>query len=414
MATRKPRRSEWRERNGKWTCSLGERGMRVRLFQKRKGGPFYRAVWIAGHGRDQKPLQTRDRDEALRLGRQLLAALLQEDSTREQSRPLTLGGLWRRFEAESAEFLDNTPKTRADTAGRAKLLMAHFGKDLPVAELTADRQRQYEQRRQRGGIVLPDGSVTRPVRARSVEADVVVLHAMLRWATTVRGVGAGYLLDRNPLQGVRRVREKNKKQPVATWERYVATREAMRLAASEARNAAEKLRWTRMEFALFLAEATGRRLGAIRQLRWEDFRFTSNTVIWRAEADKKGYQSEVPMPADFMEGARRFQKLLGAIAGSVFSAVARSRDGFMDRHQFDRWLVEAERRAGLPKLDGSTWHAYRRKWVTERKHLPVKDVAAAGGWKEVSTVLDVYQHADQASVLAAMSESKKLREAGVA
>jgi len=49
-----------------------------------------------------------------------------------------------------------------------------------------------------------------------------------------------------------------------------------------------------------------------------------------------------------------------------------------------------------------------------RKHLPVKDVAAAGGWKEVSTVLDVYQHADQASVLAVMSEARKLREAGVA
>jgi len=81
-----------------------------------------------------------------------------------------------------------------------------------------------------------------------------------------------------------------------------------------------------------------------------------------------------------MDELRRFQKLLGAIAGPVFSAV-RSRDGIMDRHQFDRWLVEAERRAGLPKLDGSSWHTYRRKWATERKHLSVKDVAAAGGGK---------------------------------
>jgi hypothetical protein len=26
------------------------------------------------------------------------------------------------------------------------------------------------------------------------------------------------------------------------------------------------------------------------------------------------------------------------------------------------------------------FHAYRRKWATERKHLPLKDVAEAGGW----------------------------------
>jgi hypothetical protein len=46
------------------------------------------------------------------------------------------------------------------------------------------------------------------------------------------------------------------------------------------------------------------------------------------------------------------------------------------------WLTVAEKKAKLPKLDGSLWHAYRRKWAIERKHLPLKDVAAAGGWIE--------------------------------
>jgi len=68
----------------------------------------------------------------------------------------------------------------------------------------------------------------------------------------------------------------------------------------------------------------------------------------------------------------------------------------------------------IPKLDGGLWHAYRRKWAIERKHLPLKDVAAAGGWKDVNTLLEVYQQADEESVLAVTSETRKLRERGVA
>jgi len=42
------------------------------------------------------------------------------------------------------------------------------------------------------------------------------------------------------------------------------------------------------------------------------------------------------------------------------------------------WLLEAERLVELPKLAGGAWDPYRRKWATARKHLPLKDVAAAG------------------------------------
>lgn len=55
-----------------------------------------------------------------------------------------------------------------------------------------------------------------------------------------------------------------------------------------------------------------------------------------------------------------------------------------------------------------------RKWASERKHLPLKDVAAAGGWKDVSTLLNVYQQSDEESVLAVTSVTLKLRERGVA
>jgi hypothetical protein len=81
---------------------------------------------------------------------------------------------------------------------------------------------------------------------------------------------------------------------------------------------------------------------------------------------------------------------------------------------FNRELRVAEKKAKLPKLDRSLWHAYRRKWAIERKHLPLKDVGAAGDWKDVSTLLEVYQQSDEESVLAVTSVTLKLRDRGVA
>jgi hypothetical protein len=48
----------------------------------------------------------------------------------------------------------------------------------------------------------------------------------------------------------------------------------------------------------------------------------------------------------------------------------------------------AERYAALGKLDRALWHAYRRKWASERNHLWIVDDAASGGWKATSTLLE--------------------------
>ena len=74
---------------------------------------------------------------------------------------------------------------------------------------------------------------------------------------------------------------------------------------------------------------------------------------------------------------------------------------------FDKWLTVAEKRAKLPKLHGGLWHPYRRKWATERKHHAITDVAAAGGWKDVETLLTCYQQPDAETMLAVMSDRKK-------
>jgi integrase len=174
----------------------------------------------------------------------------------------------------------------------------------------------------------------------------------------------------------------------------------------------ERLRWVKIDLALVLAEATGRRLGSIRQLHWEDIDFGKGMIRWRAEADKKRRESVVPLPPKLVDELRAFRRVLSAVAGLVFAAEKDAKRA-MDRHLFDHWLAYAERKAGLPKLVGGLWHPYRRKWATERKHLSITDVAAAGGWRDTATLLTCYTQPDNETLLAVMSEERKVREISV-
>ncbi len=75
--------------------------------------------------------------------------------------------------------------------------------------------------------------------------------------------------------------------------------------------------------------------------------------------------------------------------------LARHRGAPVTRHLAAYWLKRAYELSGQDKPDGSLWHAFRRLWATERKDLPIKDVAAAGGWKDVTTLINCYQQPDE-------------------
>jgi hypothetical protein len=77
------------------------------------------------------------------------------------------------------------------------------------------------------------------------------------------------------------------------------------------------------------------------------------------------------------------------------------------------WILKAEAKAGLPKLEGGTTHPYRRKWKGERANHPVKAVAVAGGWTDITTMLRCYDHPDDEDVLAVTSERRKWRDASL-
>lgn len=57
------------------------------------------------------------------------------------------------------------------------------------------------------------------------------------------------------------------------------------------------------------------------------------------------------------------------------------------------------------------FHAHRRAWARARKHLPLKDVAEAGGWRTTDTLLRCYTQTDEGTVVAVVSETRKVRAA---
>ena len=59
----------------------------------------------------------------------------------------------------------------------------------------------------------------------------------------------------------------------------------------------------------------------------------------------------------------------------------------------------------MPKLAGGLWHPYRRGWASQRMHFPLKAVADAGGWKDVTTLVRYYQQTDEWTLLAVMANA---------
>ena len=128
MATR-----GWHQVHGKWTRSLGERGIRIRLFQNQCGGVFYREVWTRGR-KARKALGTTDRKKAERMGKELLAAIRSGKAAPLAPIRLTLGGLWARYREQCPTYLALSTRAKGDVVARMRILLAHFGERCLVRE----------------------------------------------------------------------------------------------------------------------------------------------------------------------------------------------------------------------------------------------------------------------------------------
>jgi integrase len=399
--------TDWhKSAKGCWSLTLGWRGCRVRVTQREPGGVFYGITWVAGRGQDWKSFGTTSRSEAREHAEAFLQSLFETDET-PTVQPLTLGELWTKYQQESPGYRQNTGRTRGDKRAYARRLLAFFGAQKRVDHLTPNDVERYAQAR-RTGHGWPDGRPTKPVRANAVRDDLALLRTMILWATRERNPDGAWLLSENPLRGVKLPREENPKRPVATYDRFVKVRAAMQDLATTAPQARGRQRWVRMELALVLAEATGARIGAIRGLRWSDVEADPPRIRWRPEFDKRGRERVVPIPAALAEELHQFRIRLGAV-GDDWLFPCTKKDEPWPREIFEQLRV-AERHAGVPRLEGGLWHAYRRKWATERGDVPLKALMVAGGWKDMQTLLTCYQQPTEAALLEVMAHPVKLRE----
>ena len=396
-------RTEWRQSpRACWSLSLGERGCRVRIVQRRPEDVFYRVTWVPGQGPQWASLRTKNRAEAQRRAEALLRALFDDGGPRER-RPLTLGELWERYQQEAVGYRENTQTTREGKQVQARCLLRFFGASKQIEDLCPHDVARYTQARRSTKRGLAGDSA---VRRRTVHADLVCLRTQLNWATTVK-VDGEWLLEENPLRGVKFPREPNPRRPVATFDRFEKVQEAIQQLMAEAPSVRECDKWIRLELAFVLAEGTGRRIGSIRQLRWSDISYDPPSIRWRAEFDKKRREQVVPIPEGLASMIKAAQVRLAAVGEDwVFKQAYKNAP--WASAQCQDLLRRAEKAAGLEKLDGGLWHVYRRKWATERKDLPLKDVAVAGGWRDMTTLLTCYQHADEATMLKVMESPVKL------
>jgi integrase len=253
----------------------------------------------------------------------------------------------------------------------------------------------------------------RPVGARSVEADCNWLRWVFNWASKWQMKSGHYLMRENPVRGFEAPKEKNPQRPVATQDRFEAVRAVSDDVPMQGRWGKRVEQRSYLSELLDIVNGTGRRLSAVCKLTYEDLRLGEGphgTIRWPASTDKTGRETAVPISPEVRAAIDRVLRDRPGIGSAPLFPSPEDAQKPISRHLADAWLRKAEKLAKVEPEKGSLWHAYRRKWATERKHLPDVDVAAAGGWKTVQTLKTAYQQADAETMLRVVLEAGELRE----
>jgi integrase len=282
-----------------------------------------------------------------------------------------------------------------------------------VADLGKHQAETYEAARRDGTLVTREGRHRKKgVKAGTINKELGCMHAALNWAETFR-TGGRPLINRNPLRGVPLPSEANPARPVASRDRF----DKLLGVANDVDPQGV------FRTMLVVAWATGRRLGSIVALRASDVLLTREQVTraladagreeylaaewpaairWSAEADKEGVEWIVPIPASLVETLTAYIRARALVGNAVLFPARRDASKPVSKETCYYWIRQAEAKADLPHQTRGGWHALRRSWATARKHMPLQDVMAAGGWRDPASLQKAYQHADAKTVRAVM------------
>lgn len=354
----------------------------VRVGEWRKGEALHVFWWDDGKQRSRslgcrridlgagKVAQER---EARRLGCEFIEVLAQSKTARaaERASPLTLGRLLDRYTSDG--LLKVSAGYRRDTLSSVRRVVESFGAGLLVTDLRPSHLERYLTDRVREG------------HAPAGRRDLVALAKACRWAEGEEIIEVNPL-DKEKARAAMRVRTKIER-PFYTLADY----EALRAVGSQ-------LDAPAFLPLIALAWHTGRRISALLALRWEHVKFgpTPNSedglVTWYAGAvpDKKKFEHETYLNREVHAALFAWRAQSSSGSGYVFPMTGDpSRP--MGKTGPKKWLLKAERLAGLKHQKHAGFHCFRRGWVTFRKHMPLPDIMAAGGWVDQNSILRSYQ-----------------------
>ncbi len=367
-----------------WSYLAGEKGRnRIRAFELATG-MLYLEYMDSGK-RCTSSLGHRDRVAAKQKADEL-AAHFGESSRVERTGELTLGVLFDNYLHEVTP--GKTLGTQKHDQHRARLWIEVFGRNQPVAALNATHAKLFiQERKARGDLRRGVGGKKRnaTIRPRSWRMDLALLKSAIRWAIR-EGLLKGY-------PGIIEYRDRTKgevRRPIVSELEVGWLLETARQVGTDCHC-----------FAI-LAHETGHRSGAIRQLRWNDIDFVNETVRWRPELDKIGYDHSTPLSPVAIEALSKYRSLSDSL-GEMFLFPAPKTLGSSASNTLVRdWWERMERLAGMQPVPGRGWHSLRRKFASDLKRRSLVDVAALGGWKDTTTITRSYQQPDAASMREAL------------
>jgi hypothetical protein len=411
VTTEQQSRTKRRERE-RWSWAVGEYGGRVLVFEERNGRLY-------GQIRGKRvALGHKDKDRAKAWAKEQERQLRQGLATAADPTP-TVSKVFAAYLVARVDA-DLSATSRYADGRCSELFTRVLGADRDLSKLTLGEWQHFIRVRQTGAVdawgrevpvpETPEDAKRRPVRARTVEADCEWLAIVCNWATEWEDRVTGQpLLREHPLKRDRFrdavPHEQNPRRPVATQDRY----EAIVAKAPAVHPFLVPL--------LAIVNGTGRRIRAVLSLRYADLQLAKATGVpygaiqWPGETDKMGKAWAAPINAAVRATLDAWLAAHPGLGGAYLFPSPSDAAKPMDRWFASKLLRRAERLAKVPKHHGSLWHAYRRKWGTERKHLPVQDVAQAGGWKNTATLETIYQQPDAATLYRVVSEPAELREA---
>lgn len=402
----------------RWSYTAGQRPYSVTVYEHRRSPNIWYRVWVPSRDNWKRgSLKHNDQDAAIAWADEEAAKLRRGQSDLRADR-LTLEILLAKYQKHRSP--EKTEAQQKVDEREAELWKRVLGARKDPRKISSQEWKDFKEKRATGAIdargnEVPNEGNRRPVKPRTVEIDCNWLNAVMNWATQWKTPQGNYLLSENPIRGFKAPEVKNQSRPVAMPEDYESLLEVADDVTMEVTWGGES-RTVRSHFSelLVLVNGTGRRISAVCALRYDDLlleRGPHGSIRWRADEDKERQEWIAPMNAAVREAVDRARKR-PPLGGPLFPA-PRDASEPMSRHLARKWLQRAEEKAELwkdrerPERFG--WHAFRRKWVIERKHHPDADVAEAGGWKSLQALRRAYQQPDDETMLKVVTDSGDLR-----